>query len=54
MKLRTAAVQLKSKKVALVIGHWAFGHIEQSDELLERPPSNSFPMPKATFIESAV
>ena len=39
---------------ALGIGHWAFGYIEQCNDLLERPPSYSFPMPKATFIESAV
>ena len=25
----------KSKKVSLVIGHWAFGHVEQYNDLLE-------------------
>ena len=35
----------KSKKVALVIKHWAFGLMEQCNDLLEYPPNNSFSMP---------
>ena len=31
----------KWKKVALVIGYWAFGHMEQCNDLLEWLPNNS-------------
>ena len=38
----------KWKKVALVIGYWAFGHMEQCNDLLEWLPNNSLhPMPNS-------
>ena len=40
IKLYTA----KSKKVALAIGHWVSGHMEQCIDLLELLPNNSFKM----------
>ena len=33
-----------SIKVALAIGHWAFGHTEQYDDLRESPQNNTFPV----------
>lgn len=45
---------------SLVIGHWAIQHKEQKcNDLLEGPPKKKvpnaqFPMPKATFTESAI
>ena len=38
-----------SIKVALTIGHWAFGHTEQYDDLRERPQNNTFPVPNYQY-----